>query len=753
MYPVEGSFVSPFALEWQWKQRLPGARANRADPPDGSALEQLFARMRSEARSFARLNMTACDDGTHAFKPLPQGAFTPIRLTGSQGASPEGDHARRGGDGAALTPFVLPQPDPAWKAASIREQDAAIERIARQRGMSVYEYVDAANARIADLVGQGEIFVRLPAAVLLDFLREGRWASRARGVATSVAPSLRVRAAVERALFGAGTTARPHGPGYGYLAGPDGAAANGMLSWYGDIALRLQGSLRSRASFMIGDSADFADHGGFVPQPLTDLSEAYRANPYRRDPTFADHYAPAHPELVYSPDPLDHRELDRVLPYLEVQLHPREADEAAFSIADVAEIVLLRDARALYRNPRNAFRDPGEAEQLLGLLRDSGLSWRPAQGVSLGTRVRGLTGRVGASVPAIERAREPLALLRHYEPQEIGARRITTHREFFIPDHPRRTVKLSDPMALDADATRSPAERLAMLRAEIERYRAGRALLTHYFGEDHLADERIMLAPNMPFDTRVWVSLQGSAWPQAAPGIVDAPAIVRVQERLPLPREPFFHVMHRSGAQQTFPSVDDLTAACALWLRGEGDGSAFDARLFDRVERNSSSISDLVKRAVGDESVRVEGFEPALRQFTVRMIDFQNETGLRPLLYTRALFVQRDGMWTYRFQDGLTDPFTEVPQLGANRGTIERLRAGQPVSPEAFGKAVDEIESVLVLNAMSHALGERARIRAPWAELVDRRFVEQLLHRWEAEDWEMGWNYDVRPRAHTSGEP
>lgn len=751
MYPVDGSFVSPFVLEWQWKQRPPAAHPNHPDAPTNSALERLFARMRREAQGFGRFYMGASsNDGGREFKALPPGGFTPIDLQGMRPASPAGHRPGRGGDGATLRPMALPQPDPEWMAASIRAQDAAIEGIARRRGMSVYEYVDAVNARIADLVAQGQIFVRVPAAVLLDFLRQGRWATRAEGIATSVAPSLRVRAEVERTLFGAGTVERPHGPAYGYLAGQDGAAGNGMLSWYGDIALRLDDVLRPRATFIIGDSADFAAHGGFVPQPLCDLSQAYRANLYRSDPTFADYYAPAHPELLYSPDPLDHRVLDRVLPYFEVEVHAEDASRPPFGITDVPEIIVLRDPRMLYRNPRNAFRHPREAEELMALLRDSSLNCRGADGVDLRGRVRGLTGRVADSASALARASDPLALLKHYDPQMIEPRRMMTHREFFIPDSPSITVKLSDPMALDAEAARTPEERLAVLQAEVERARAERALLAQYFGEAHVARERIFLVPEMPFETRVWRSLQDSPWPQAAPGAVVAPAIMRVQERLPLARESFFHTMYRSGAQQTFPAAEDLTAACALWVRGER-GAPFDAGLFDRVERVTSSISDLIGRAVGEEGVRVAGFEAALRHFCTAMTRLVNETGLRPHLYTRVLFVKREGAWTYRIQDGLADAFTDVPRLGENQETIARLRAGERVSPAAFGQAVGEIEYVLVLNAMSHALGEDARIRPPWADLVDGRFVEALLHRWEAEDWEMGWNYDVRPRDQTAG--
>lgn len=745
MLPIGHGIISPFAGKWpQWKTP-PGGEAgreglNRAGSRvlPGHGLAVLW---RHTARTVASTAWPVRPAGPHngraRFASLPTEAprLAPLLPSSARtGATSSRDLVR----GEVL---VRPSTDPAWRERAVRAQDLAMAEIAARRGMTLEAYRDAVNAHIARLLGDAHLFVRVPGGVLLDLLRAGRWATRLEGLANSVAPSLRTRAIREHILFGTPRADHAPAPGYGYLAGPDGTHRHSYLRWYGGVALRLHDRLRCRASFIIGDTADYAGRGGFVPQPLNDLREAYRANLYRWDPDYGDVYAREHPDLLYSPDPLDHTDLERIMPYVEFQLHAAPgAGPVPLELSDIAEVIMLDDRETLFRSPRNAFRSVHEADGLLQALNGSGLAWRGAPGVDLTRRA---AQRIAASRPPAGEAarRAPADWLQRATPQAVAARRIATHRLYFLPHHPGRLVKVNPPTLVDPDGARPAAETAAALLAELDTYRAHRAMLGRYLGAEHLVRERSFVMESLPFAVADWPQLRDGSWTQAAHGVVAAPAIVRVQDRLPAVRDPHFHFMYRSGMQQSFPAANDLAAACALWLRDEG--GRFDADLFERVERTMSSFSDLLRVSRERLVAGQPGLRESMRHLVSNVIRFVNDTGWRPYLYTRALFVVSEGRWTYKVQDGLHDCFARPSRVGDATATIAAIRDGEAVGPEAFGAAIDEVEYALSLNAMSQALGEEARIALPGASLLDARFAQALLALWERESWEMGWDYDV----------
>lgn len=752
MLPIGPGFISPFADNGPpWKDRLPGSvparqRPNRIDPhglriPGTASLATLW---RHTAETVWRT----------AWPPPPQGprnAVGRFRSLSAEATPLTAPTQRLRASGSASPPrhdavLLRPRPDPLWQARAMREQDVAMAVIAARRGMTLDTYRAAVNAHIERLLRDAHLYIRVAGGVLLDFLQARRWASRLEGLANSVAPSLRTRVVRESILFGTPRADSAYGPAYGYLAGADGAPGHDHIKdWYGGVALRLSDALRGRASFMIGDSADFAGRGGFIPQPLNDLSEAYRANLYRWDPDYGAIHASAHPHLVYSPDPLDHQDLDCIMPYVEFQLHaPEDSTTPPLSFSDIVEIIVLDDRQGLYMNPRNAFRSADEADGLLRALNESGVGWRAAPGVdlSLGARAR----LVASRPPVGHGARQDLATwLERAAPQAVSARRSATHQLFVLPRHPGSLVKVTDPALVDPTGSRPSDERLAALREALGVYRDHRALVGRYLGPEHLAPERSFIVEDLPFDEKVWPELSAGAWPRLGPGLIRAPGLVRIQDRLPPIRAPHLHFMHRSGMQQSFPSARDLTAAWGQWLRGEG--GRFDAQLFDRVERTMSSLSDLLRLSRDRHASGHPGLREAMQSLVAGVIRLVNETGWRPYLYTRALLVVREGRWTYVVQDGLHDCCAQPPRIGDATTAIARIRAREPVGPLEFGAALDEIEYALGLNAMNHALGGEGRIALPSAPLLDAQFAEALLARWQAEDWEIGWDYDVRPRG------
>lgn len=169
-------------------------------------------------------------------------------------------------------------------------------------------------------------WIRVIPYTLNDILQDGRFKSRFEAASCASYDDLDMRAKVENVHYGyALNLPDAERPIYGYLcANENGNATHGhlILEEYGTAAIRLKDHVKSRTTFVIGDSL----FGSVMPTPLRD-------------------------EALPS-------DIDSIIPYVEAAYH------GGVSISDIEEIVFLLD------------RVPASIEKLVDVLGNYGISSR-----------------------------------------------------------------------------------------------------------------------------------------------------------------------------------------------------------------------------------------------------------------------------------------------------------------------------------------------------------------------------------------
>lgn len=154
----------------------------------------------------------------------------------------------------------LPPVGPNINARGLREVELgrSIEwkEWATEHGMSTDEYIEAANARLREILSEADVYVQTPERALARILEQGSYkpvqetGATGAGMVTSkkkLAEYKQIRDTIEEKLFG-----ENQHPIYGYL---DTAPTSGMRQ-YGDTAVKLKSSVRSRTTFTQNDSLD-----------------------------------------------------------------------------------------------------------------------------------------------------------------------------------------------------------------------------------------------------------------------------------------------------------------------------------------------------------------------------------------------------------------------------------------------------------------------------------------------------------------
>jgi Protein of unknown function (DUF3626) len=190
---------------------------------------------------------------------------------------------------------LLPTPDVGWCAGAVAAHLAAAQSNAVQRGLSTEAYVTAVDQWLKYRVRRAEVRVRIRQHHLLSLLTDERYLTQFEVGHSGGAFGQARRIVVEHTVLGVPPSCLPRDrPVYGYLSGSD---ESGMVGQYGDVILRLRPSVRCRATFVVGDSLDYAIGQAtgpvFVPQPV--LRPRYLALIAPTDPLDCNALADASP--------------------------------------------------------------------------------------------------------------------------------------------------------------------------------------------------------------------------------------------------------------------------------------------------------------------------------------------------------------------------------------------------------------------------------------------------------------------------
>lgn len=167
---------------------------------------------------------------------------------------------------------LLPRAEEGWRAAAQEKHHDDFTVIAASNGLTLDEYMDKVRPWLQGQVAASEVRLRMRVDRFERFLVDGTYGTQfVLPMATSGGSQHRaLRMILERAVLGVPTGCRPADrPIYGYLSESDESA---QLQQYGEVVLRLNPSVRRRATFVVGDSLDHAVHyfrePSFVPQPV-----------------------------------------------------------------------------------------------------------------------------------------------------------------------------------------------------------------------------------------------------------------------------------------------------------------------------------------------------------------------------------------------------------------------------------------------------------------------------------------------------
>lgn len=239
-----------------------------------------------------------------------------------------------------------PHTDPNLKAHRdhlryVRDEVHAPEvtRYAVEAGTTPRRWREQMTGQLQAAVDQGAFYTRVPADVMPDLLRDGRWKTQHETAGSRGAYDPAGRAQVEAQLFGTRPATAPRDrPVYGYVAEPGFAtvakpAEQGVVSSYGEVVVRLNESVRDRTTITVGDSlARFDSLAGAPARQVTADALPVDRSDFR---AIASRLYQAKPEEALGI-------LERGVSYIEAQYH------GGLRLADIDEIAFpSRPSRAV----------------------------------------------------------------------------------------------------------------------------------------------------------------------------------------------------------------------------------------------------------------------------------------------------------------------------------------------------------------------------------------------------------------------
>jgi hypothetical protein len=170
---------------------------------------------------------------------------------------------------------AIPVPSAAWRGEVVKLHAEYDQEFADTAEIAVDDYLASVERRLATLVAAQELRIRLKPSDLGRWLEDGeRLTFHTTGI-TNGLPDSDARRTLEYEMMGVPLDAEDEDrPRYGYLRGS--AEQGEVLNGYGNVLVRLDDSLRDRATIVLGDSMGSTTtvpgiYGGWrcmAPEPL-----------------------------------------------------------------------------------------------------------------------------------------------------------------------------------------------------------------------------------------------------------------------------------------------------------------------------------------------------------------------------------------------------------------------------------------------------------------------------------------------------
>lgn len=192
---------------------------------------------------------------------------------------PEAEQPELPLDRPAETPAApkIPEPDLSeWNAPEairVREEHnrqimewhrEELEGYAREYGISLEQYIAAAEKKLQKLMDESSFYRRDPADAFMKILRDGKFKSQFETNTSKGALSFSARQDVEQKIWGYRKSVVKQRPIYGTVnASPDAQGKSlSYSSWYGDVICKFKSGIRYRTTFTNGDSLGAENYYG-----------------------------------------------------------------------------------------------------------------------------------------------------------------------------------------------------------------------------------------------------------------------------------------------------------------------------------------------------------------------------------------------------------------------------------------------------------------------------------------------------------